>query len=145
QRNALAVTTRGGFRQPGADVVLEVGGDALEAADRDRLLLDAAAPARRLAWPVAGASEDSRKHVGLPIDHVGVAVAARRDQPDVFRDWSVCRTGPLAIHDLVEVVRISDVGILHFLLDHARLATCAQGLRDRLHAPSFDSLPGFDL
>src|SRR5262249_47513713 len=118
---------------------------ALQAADRDRLLLDAAAPACRLARPVAGASEDARKHVGLPIDHVGVAIATRRDQPDVFGNSGVCRTGPLAIHDLVEVVRISDVGILHFLLDHAHPATFAQGLRDALHAPSSVPSSGFDL
>src|SRR5262249_33603539 len=105
------------------------------------LLLDAAAPASRLARPVAGAPEDSRKHVGLPIDHVGVAIATRRDQPDVFRDWGVCRTSPLAIHDLVEVVRISDVGILHFLLDHAHPALRAQGLRDAPSRPKFRFSP----
>src|SRR5262249_35093081 len=101
----------------------------------------AAAPACRLARPVAGAPEDARKHVGLPIDHVGVAIATCRDQPDVFGNWGVCRTGPLAIHDLVEVVRISDVGVLHFLLDHAHPATSAQGLRDAPSRPKFRLLP----
>ena len=61
QRDALAVLDGGGRGQAAADVVLVVGGDALEAADRDRLLLDAAAPAGRLARPVAGAPEDARE------------------------------------------------------------------------------------
>ena len=42
-----------------------------------RALLDAPAPARGLARAVAGAAEDAREHVRLPVDHVGVAVAAR--------------------------------------------------------------------
>ena len=104
---------RGGLGRRRADVVLVVGGDALEPADRDRLLLDAAAAAGGLAGAVAGAAEHARKHVRLPIDHVGVAVAARRDQPDVFGNRRVRRTGPLAIHDLVEVVRDRNVGRLH--------------------------------
>ena len=76
-----------------ADVFLEVGGDALQAADRDRLglalpgvaaLLDAAAAARGLAGTVAGAPENAGKDVRFPVDEVGVAVAARGDQADVF-------------------------------------------------------------
>ena len=43
-------------RQAIGDVVLVIGGDALQAADRDRLAVDAAAAARRLARPVAGAA-----------------------------------------------------------------------------------------
>jgi len=46
--------------QAAADVVLIVGRDALQPADRDRLLFDADAPAGRLAWPVAGAPEHAR-------------------------------------------------------------------------------------
>ena len=45
------------------DIVLVVGGDALQAADRHRLFLDAAAAARRLAGPVAGAAEDAGEDV----------------------------------------------------------------------------------
>ena len=79
--DALAVLLPAGLRQPRPDVVLVVGGDALQAADRDRLgllalvLLDAAAPAGGLAGPVAGAPEDAGEDVRLPVDHVGVAVA----------------------------------------------------------------------
>ena len=106
-----------GFGSRARDVVLVVGGDALQAADRHRLVLDAHAPAGRLARAVAGAPENARKHVRLPVDHVGVGVAARRDQPDIFGNGRVRRAGPLAIHDFVEVVRRGNVGILHSLLE----------------------------
>ena len=76
ERDALAVLVRGRLRQARADVVLVVGGDTLQAANRHRLLLHASAPAGRLARPVAGAPENSGKHVRFPVDHVGVAVAA---------------------------------------------------------------------
>src|SRR6202011_4007594 len=59
QRDALAVHVEGGPRQPGANILLVVGSDALEAADRHRVLLDPSAPAGRLAGPVAGAPENS--------------------------------------------------------------------------------------
>jgi len=59
--DAPAVFLCGGLRHPRLDVTLVVGGDALQAADRDgfRLLavifFDATPPARRLARAVAGA------------------------------------------------------------------------------------------
>ena len=81
-----------------------VGGDAFQAADGHRLVLDAPAAAGRLARPVAGAAENAREDVGLPVDHVGVGVPAFSDQSDVFGNWCMGRTGPLAIDDLVEVV-----------------------------------------
>ena len=119
--DALAVLLRRlGHAGLDALVVLEVGGDALEAADRDRLLLafhqglvlDAAAPAGGLAGTVAGAAEDPREDVGLPVDHVGVGVAPVGDQPDVFGDRGVGGAGPLAVDDFMKVVRILDVGRL---------------------------------
>ena len=116
ERDPLAVAAGRGLGQARADVILEVGGDALEPADRDRVLLDASAPARRLARPIAGAPEDAGKYVGLPIDHVGVAVATSRDQSNVLRDGRVRRTSPLAVNHLVEVVRRGNVSRLHLLL-----------------------------
>ena len=113
KRNALAVLLFGGFGQAIANVVLEVGGDALEPADRNRIFFDAAAPAGRFARAIAGASENSRKHIRFPIDHVGVAIAAGGDQTDVFRNRRMRRTGPLAIHDLVEIIRDQNIGWFH--------------------------------
>ena len=116
QRDALAVLVRRLARQAGPDVVLVVGGDALEPADRHRLFFDPAPAARRLAGPVAGTPEHARKDVGSPVDHVGVGIASRRDQPDVFGNRGMSRTGPLAIDNLVEVIGRRDVGWFHSLL-----------------------------
>src|SRR6185437_7989599 len=102
QGDALAVFLLRGLRQPRGNVVLVIGGDALQAADCHWLVLDADAAAGRFARAVAGASENSGKYVRMPVDHVSVGVTARRDQPDIFRDGRVRRTRPLAIHDLVE-------------------------------------------
>jgi hypothetical protein len=44
------------------------------------------------------------KHIRLPVEHVGVGIAALRDQPDVFGNVGVGRTGPLAVHNFVEVI-----------------------------------------
>jgi hypothetical protein len=60
------------LRQPIGDVVLVIGGDALQPADRDGLAVDAAAAARRLARAIAGAARDSGKDVRLAIEDVGV-------------------------------------------------------------------------
>src|SRR5665647_1601760 len=114
-RDALAVF-RQRARHAVLDVVLEVGGDALQPADRDRRLLDAAAAAGRLAGAIAGASENSRKHVRPPIDHVGVAIAAFGDQADVLGNWRMRGTGPLAVDDFMEVIGCRDISRFHSYL-----------------------------
>src|SRR6516225_4400235 len=62
ERNALTVLLCRRLRQPGSDIVLEIGGDALQSADRHRLLLHPATTAGRFAGPVARAPEDPREH-----------------------------------------------------------------------------------
>ena len=105
--------------KPAADVVLVIRRNALQTTDGDRfrlgavVLLDPAASAGRFAGPIAGATEDAGKDVGDPVDHVGVAVTPLGNEPDVLRHRCVGRTGPLAIDDLVEIVRISRVRGFH--------------------------------
>ena len=101
------------------DVVLEVGGDALQSADRDRSFLDPAAAARRLAWTIAGAPQNSGKHVRSPIDHVSVAVAALSDQADVFWNGRMRGTGPLAVDHFVKIVGCRDISRFHSYLVRA--------------------------
>src|SRR6267378_3292980 len=116
--DALAVFFRGGLWHSRLDVALVVGGNALQAADRHGLglraviFLDAPPPAGRLARAIAGAPEYSWKNVGVPVDHVGVVVTPRRDQPDVFGDWCMGRAGPLAIYDFVEIFGYTDISRL---------------------------------
>ena len=73
------------------------------------LVFQSSAPASRLARPVAGAAQDRGKHIRFPVDHVRFGVLALRDEPDVLRNVGVRGTSPLAIHDFVEVIRVTDV------------------------------------
>ena len=116
--DALAVLLCRGHGKAAANIVLVVGRHALQAADRDRLrrfaaFLDAHAPAGRFARAVAGASQDAGKHVGLPINHIGVAVPPSRDEADIFGHRRMGRTRPLAIDDLMEIVWVFDIGRAH--------------------------------
>src|SRR5690242_11451106 len=87
-RNSLAIWCHWPWH-PMDDIVLEIGSDTLEPADCDWIFLDAAAPAGRLAGAVTGPAQNSWKDIRFPVDHVGVAVATLRNQPDIFRDWGV--------------------------------------------------------
>ena len=78
-----------------------------------RHFLDAAAAAGGFARPVAGAAQHAGKDIGMPVDHIGVGITPRRDHADIFGHRRVRGTGPLAIHDLVKVIGILDVGGLH--------------------------------
>ncbi len=113
KRDPLAVLLARDGGQVGADIALVVGRDALQPADRHRLLLDPAAPAGRLARPVTSATEDAGEDIRFPIHHERVGIAPISDQPDVFRHRRMRRTRPLAIDDLVKIIRVTDVGRLH--------------------------------
>src|SRR5262249_44671786 len=80
ERDALAVLLIGTLWKQRAHITLVVGGDALQAADRDRVRLDAATPTGRLAGPIAGTAEDSGKDVRSPVDHVSVGVTPGGNQ-----------------------------------------------------------------
>ena len=94
-------------------VVAMIGGDALQAADGDRLGFDAPAPARRLARAVADAAENAGKDIRLTVDQVGLRELSLRDEPDVFGNVGVGRAGPLAVDDAMKVIRISSIGRFH--------------------------------
>ena len=125
--HALAVAGCNGGHACFDVAALVVGGHALQAADGYGLRLGVvaffhpAAPTGGLARPIAGAAQNAGKHVGHPVDHVGVVVAALADQADVFGHRRVGRAGPLAINDLVEVVRMRGVGRLQGKLQSSGL------------------------
>src|SRR5947209_2975915 len=98
------------------DVILEIRGNALQAADRHRRFLDPDAAARGLARTVAGAAEDSREHIRFPVDHVGVAITAFGDQADIFRHGRMRGAGPLAIDNLVKVIGCRNISRFHSYL-----------------------------
>src|ERR1700720_4237653 len=114
QGDAFAVFLPRDRRQIWPDIPFVVGRYALQAADCHRIFLDPAAPAGGLARAVASATEDAGEHVRFPIYHERVGVAAVCDQPDVFRDRRVRRARPLAVDDLVKIIRVTDIGRLHW-------------------------------
>jgi hypothetical protein len=78
-----------------------------------------------LTGPYTDAAEDTREDVVFLIDPVGPVMVTTGDEADVLGDVRVGGTAPLAIDDLVEVIRVRSVGSLHGeLLDsfqpHAR-------------------------
>jgi hypothetical protein len=89
QRHLLAVLELGDPGQPAPDVFLVIRRHALQAADGDRLLLDAATPAGGLTGSIANASQDSREDVRMAVHHVGIGEAPLRNESNVF-GTSVC-------------------------------------------------------
>ena len=115
-------------RRPGqqaGNVVAVIGGDALQAADGDGLLLvEARAPAGRFARPVAHSAEDAREDIGFPVHHIGVGEPPLGDQSDVFGDRRVGGTGPLTINDTMKVVGLRRVGSFHYLISNESQFEC---------------------
>ena len=90
-----------------------IGGDALEAADGDRLAVHARPAAGRFARTIAGAAQDAGKNVGFAVEEIGVREPAVRNQPNVLRDIRMRRTRPLTIHNAVVVRGVPDVRRIH--------------------------------
>ena len=129
--DALAVSLWRRAGQERGDVMLVIGGDALQPTDRDRLLLEASSATGGLARTVACASQNPREHIRLPVDHIGAVVVSRGDLADIFGNGGVRRASPLTIDHLVEITRIRDVRRLHAFLSFRPFP---RGKPDRIHA-----------
>jgi hypothetical protein len=90
-----------------------VGSDALQATDRDGLVLDSAATARGLAGAVANATENSGENVRFAVQQVCVCKPALRDESNVLRNVRVRRARPLAIDYAVKILGPVGVGRIH--------------------------------
>ena len=109
QGDLLTVRRKRCLRHQMPDLVAIIRGDALQTADCDRFFIDTAASARRFTRAVTRSAQYSGKHVRVPIDHIGLGVAAFRDQTDILRHGRMRRTRVLAVNDFVEVFRVGDV------------------------------------
>jgi hypothetical protein len=87
--------------------------DALQSANGNRLLLDAAAAAGRLAGPIADSTQDAGKNIRFSIHHVRGGELALGDQSDVFGNIGVRGASPLAIDHPMKIVRSRSIGRLH--------------------------------
>src|SRR5210317_898788 len=63
QRNPFAVELRWSFGQQRGYIVTMIRGDSFETTDRNRLFLDPASPAGRLAGSITDPTENAREHV----------------------------------------------------------------------------------
>ncbi len=117
QGDFLAVLFFRGGGQTVRNVSAVICGDSFQPANGHRLFIHPHTAASRLTGSVANPTEDGRKNVAFPVDHIGIAEAALGNQPDVFGDIGVCGTGPLAVHHLMEIFRIRSVGAFHFPFD----------------------------
>ena len=84
-----------------------LGGEALDRADRDRLV-EHSASAGSLAWRRADPAAHRRERVDLGGHGIGIVVATVSDQPDIAAGIRPCRTGGLARGD-----RAPDLGLDH--------------------------------
>src|SRR5205823_2653871 len=88
------------------DVVTQICRDSLEPADRDGLSVNASSTTGRLAWAIAGATEDAGEDVRLTVEQVRVGETSLGDEADVLGDVRVRRTGVLAVDNLMVVLRV---------------------------------------
>ena len=109
-----------------------IGRHSLEPANCYRFFFDPAAATGRFAGPIANAAEDAREHVGLPIEHVRIGKLPLSYQADVARDIRMGRTGPLAIDDLMEILRFACICWLHAYRSTTRFVAIARRPAERV-------------
>ena len=90
-----------------------VGGDALQAADRDGFFFYTCTATRGLARAIAYAPENAGENIGLAVDEVRVRELTLSDQSNVFGYIRVSGASPLTIDDAMKVIRISGIGRFH--------------------------------
>ena len=87
--------------------------NAFQSANRNGLVFDPATTAGWLARAIAYASENAGKNVGFAVLHVSCGELALCNHSNVGGNVGVSGTAPLAINDLVEVIRVGSVCWLH--------------------------------
>ena len=80
----------------------------------------ATTPAGRLARAIADSAKNAGKNIGFAVLHIGVGELALRNHTNVGRDVGMGGAAPLAIDDLMEVIRVGRICRLH-AVGHARV------------------------
>lgn len=114
QRDLLAVLRKGPLRHERQRIFSIIRGNALESANCNRFFFDTAAATGRFTWSVARSSENTRKHVRVPVDHVSLGVFTRCDQANVLRYRCMRGTRVLAVDNFVKILRILYVSWFQF-------------------------------
>ena len=90
-----------------------IGSDPFQTANCDGFVFDTPATASRLAGTIADTPQNRGKNVGFPVEHVGVGKLALCDHSNIVRNVSVCRAGPLAVDNSMEIFGLGGIGWLH--------------------------------
>ena len=91
-----------------------IGGNPLETAYGHRLFIGAATPARGLTRAIADTAEYAGENIAFPVLNISFGEIALGNFADVLWHIRMRRTGPLAIHNLVVIIRVISVRGLHF-------------------------------
>jgi hypothetical protein len=113
QSDPPAILLGRGAGQKVANLAPMVGRHPLESADGDRRALDPNPPAGGLAGTVAGAAQNSGKHVRFAVEQIALGEPALRDESNVLRHVGMGGACPLAVDYLVVVSRVADIGRGH--------------------------------
>ena len=87
--------------------------DTFEPTYSDWFVLDATTATGRFARAITDPAENAGKNVRFTILHVRRGEITLRDHADIRGNVSVGRTAPLAIDDLMEVIRVGGICWLH--------------------------------
>ena len=91
-----------------------IGGNPLETADGHRALIGAATPAGGFAGAVTDTAKYAGENITFPVLDIGLGEITLGDFANVLGYIRMRRTGPLAIHYLVVIIRVINIRGLHF-------------------------------
>jgi hypothetical protein len=97
------------------NIILEICSNALQSAYSYWFFFYTSPAARWFARTVTGATQDTGKDIGFPINQVCIRVPTSGYQPNILRYRGMCRTGILAIHYFMKVFRIVNICWFHQL------------------------------
>ena len=90
-----------------------VGGNALQATDRNGLVFDPATATHGLTRPVTNPTQYPREDIGFAVLHVRVAELPLGNHAYVRRHVGVRRATPLAVDYLVKIFGLGGISWLH--------------------------------
>ncbi len=88
--------------------------DTLEATDCHRALIGSATPTCRLTGAITYTAQYTGKDIAFAIQDISVGEFTLGNFANVLGHISMRRASPLAIHNLVVVIRVICIGGLHF-------------------------------
>jgi len=81
----------------------------LKTADGHWFFFHTASSTGRFAGAIAGSAQDPGENIGLPIDHIGVIIAAQGNHPDILRDRRMGRARILTIDNFMKILGIRKI------------------------------------